>query len=171
MLFRSAYVFDAVRHGIRQAAIRWGDARKGLTLFRTAGELANERDLATLTKGCIDDSLEETEEKAVMAKLTQLPANHVIVLAAMTGWTNTRTGEIVQPVSTAKISKAIEDMSNLGASLGTQSIQNVVTDLETMGLVETWIESRGDGLNNTKRRSNHILARKSWICIRTSGDV
>lgn len=138
-----SYVPEAVQHGIKQAAIRWGDARKGLTLFRTAGEVANQRELATVTTDCIDDSLEATEQNAIMEKLTQLPPNHVGVLVAITGWTDPRTGEIVQPVTTAEIRESMEIETALDAPLGKRAIQNIVTDLETMGLLETWIESRG----------------------------
>lgn len=78
-----------------------------------------------------------------MAKLTQLPPNHVGVLVAITGWTNPQTGEIVQSVTTAKIRKSMERETALDAPFGKRAIQNIVTDLETMGLLETWIESRG----------------------------
>ncbi|WP_122089161.1 Cdc6/Cdc18 family protein [Halalkalicoccus subterraneus] len=138
-----SYVPEAVEHGILQAATRWGDARKALTLFRNAGELANQRELASVTIECINDSLEATEQDAIMEKLAQLPANHVGVLVAATSWTNKQTGEIVQPVTTEQIRKSMETETALDAPLGKRAIQNVVTDLETMGLLEAWIESRG----------------------------
>ncbi|WP_336343322.1 Cdc6/Cdc18 family protein [Halalkalicoccus ordinarius] len=133
----------AAKHGTRQAATRWGDARKGLTLFRNAGEIANQRELATVTRECIDDSLEATEQNAIMEKLTQLPLNHVGVLVAATSWTDKQTGEIVQPVTTEQIRESMERGIILNPPLGKRAIQGVVTDLETMGLLETWIESRG----------------------------
>lgn len=78
-----------------------------------------------------------------MEKLMQFPPNYVGVLVAITGWTDPRTGEIVQPVTTAEIRESMETETALGAPLGKRAIQNIVTDLETMGLLETWIESRG----------------------------
>ncbi|WP_321112081.1 hypothetical protein [Halorussus salinisoli] len=62
-----------------------GDARKTLTLFRHAGETATERELETVTRECLDENLGATEKAATIEKLTQLPFNHLHVLAAVTG--------------------------------------------------------------------------------------
>lgn len=59
--FRDEALPDGVmRHGVWEAARRWGDARKALTLFWQAGELANERGLSTVTDECIDESIGPT---------------------------------------------------------------------------------------------------------------
>ena len=143
--FRERALSEAVfEEGVQQAANRWGDARKTLTLFRQAGETANERGLAAVTSACLDANIDATERDAVLEKLGQLPRNHLLVLVAITGrW---RGEEVVQPVETAQIESFFQnDRVPAEVQLGARAIRDLVTDLETMGLVETWIESRGRG--------------------------
>lgn len=54
-------------------------------------------------------------------------------------------GEIVQPVTTAEVHEALhnEDLPSV-LQPGKRAIRDIVIDLETMGLVETWIDSRGN---------------------------
>ncbi|RQG97654.1 Cdc6/Cdc18 family protein [Natrarchaeobius chitinivorans] len=141
--FRDGAVPDAVcEYGVQEAARRWGDARKALTLFRQAGETATERGLDRLTIECVDTNLEQTEREATIAKLLALPANHFVVLAGITG--RDQGGTIKQPVTTAEVHTVIQDDAfPTELRLGERAIRQLVTDLETMGLVETWIESRG----------------------------
>lgn len=58
-------------------------------------------------------------------------------------WIDPATGEIDQLVSTAEIQRALSDSSLAKLELSDRAVQGILTDLETMGLVETWIESRG----------------------------
>ncbi|ELY54922.1 cell division control protein 6 [Natronococcus amylolyticus DSM 10524] len=141
--FREGAVSEAAfEYGVREAARRWGDARKALTLFRQAGETASERDLETVTRECIDVNLEATDREATVSKLHDLPANHFLVLTAVTGWD--QGGKIKQPVTTAETLSMLESETYPDElDLGERAVQGVLTDLETMGLVETWIDSRG----------------------------
>lgn len=135
---------DVIRHGVWQAARRWGDARKALTLFRHAGELANERGLSTVTEACIDDSLGATDKEAITEKLLGLPFNHFHVLIGVTGWTDRPSGEIIQPVTTEQIAEITQnDDYPAKHQVGDRAIREIIQDLELMGLVETWVESRG----------------------------
>ncbi|WP_458208934.1 Cdc6/Cdc18 family protein [Haladaptatus sp. NG-SE-30] len=135
---------DIYRYSLQQAAIRWGDARKTLTLFRHAGETANERELDAITRDCIEVNLKQTDKTAILDRVKQLPFQHFLVLMSITAWTNRQTGEIVQPVTLAQVEESYS-MYSLpeGVSIGLRAMRDVVTDLETMGLVETWIDSRG----------------------------
>ncbi|MFC4438568.1 MULTISPECIES: Cdc6/Cdc18 family protein [Natrialbaceae] len=135
---------DVFDYGIREAARRWGDARKTLTLFRQAGEAASERGLDQVTADCIDANLETTDKAAFLEKAHRLPASHIGVLVAITARRNRRTGTVDQPVTTDRIyellqSEAVSDRYRLGQ----RAIREVVRNLETMGLVETWIDSKG----------------------------
>ncbi|ADB60144.1 orc1/cdc6 family replication initiation protein [Haloterrigena turkmenica DSM 5511] len=133
---------DVRDYGVREAARRWGDARKALTLFRQAGETATDRGLETVTDACIDANLETTEREATIDKLLDLPENHFLVLTGVTGWS--RGTEIKQPVTTAEIHEVVQDDAlPADLRLGERAIRDVITDLETMGLVETWIDARG----------------------------
>lgn len=124
-------------------ARRWGDARKGLTLFRCAGETANDRD-ETVTRACLKTNLQQTDKEATIAKLRQLSASHLGVLVAITARRNPRTGAVDQPVTTARIAAVLQgDGISEQYRLGERAIREVVRNLETMGLVEAWIESRG----------------------------
>ncbi|WP_255196519.1 Cdc6/Cdc18 family protein [Halorarius litoreus] len=129
----------AIELGVREAANRWGDARKALTLFRHAGETANDRGLDVVTPECVTANLEATEKEAVLEKLEAIPLNHMYALTAMVVRRDGR-GSIVQPVTTAVLH---EILAREGVSLSKRAVRDVVRELETMGLVETWIDSRG----------------------------
>ncbi|MFC6905854.1 Cdc6/Cdc18 family protein [Halalkalicoccus tibetensis] len=144
--FKSGVLSDQVsEYGIQQAANYWGDARKALSLFRNAGELANERSLEEITRSCFDECIETTDKEAVLEKLTTLPKNHHAILLCLSGLRNVETGIIEQPVSTADIKQALDESSLAKLKLSNRAVHSVLTDLETMGLIETWIESRGRG--------------------------
>lgn len=132
-------------HGVREAAHRWGDARKTLRLFRQAGETANERGLEQMTVECIVDSLEGTERETTVAKLQSLPLRHLAVLAAAVG-TRGSDGTIIQPVQTNQIYTRLHRETTVDRfQLGERAIQQLVGELDTMGLVDTWKESEGRG--------------------------
>ncbi|WP_224333810.1 Cdc6/Cdc18 family protein [Haloprofundus halobius] len=131
-------------YGVQQAAARWGDARRTMTLFRRAGETANERGLTALDEDCIDANLELTEKEETIDKLLQLPFQQYFVLQAVASYTDRRTDEIAQPVTTAQVHEAYSRFElPTRATLGERAIRETVTELETMGLVETWIDARG----------------------------
>jgi archaeal cell division control protein 6 len=133
---------DVLDYGVREATRRWGDARKALTLFRQAGETASERGCERLTADCIDANLEATDREATITKLLDLPVNHFLVLMGITGWN--QGAAIKQPVTTAEVHQVLQnDDYPAELRLGERTIRNLVTDLETMGLVESWIDSRG----------------------------
>ena len=131
---------DVREYGIRRAANRWGDARKALTLFRHAGERANERGGSTVAESDIDDCLATTDQEAIIEKLQTLPQSHLGVLLGITSWEE-HTGAIKQPVTTTEIMTALDE--ELGLGLGERAVRQIVTDLETAGLVDTWVDSRG----------------------------
>ncbi|MDG5761530.1 AAA family ATPase [Natronococcus sp. A-GB1] len=143
--FRAGAVPDDVfEHGVRKAAQRWGDARKALTLFRQAGERAGEQDLEQLTTDCLDATLETTDKAAFLAKARRLPDSHIGVLVAITARRNRHTGAVDQPVTTARIAEVLDDDAiDERYRLGRRAIREVVRNLETMGLVETWIDATG----------------------------
>jgi cell division control protein 6 len=66
-------------------------------------------------------------------------------MLGITSRSRRRSGEIVQPVTTGHITTFVQDEDFPDQHrLGTRAVREIVTDLETMGLVETWIESRGN---------------------------
>jgi Cdc6-like AAA superfamily ATPase len=70
--------------------------------------------------------------------LASLPLNHLLVLTAVVA--RRLGGEIKQPVTTTEVEATLSSLE-----LSTRAIRDVVRDLETMGLVETWVDSRGRG--------------------------
>ena len=130
-------------YGINMAATRWGDARKALTLFRRAGETANERDLEEITEECIDQNLDGADREATIEKLLNLPLQHFFVLLGVTSWTERWSGEIVQPVTTEQVRESYDSYIANESRVSDRAIREIITDLETMGLLETWIQSRG----------------------------
>ncbi|KAB7519461.1 Cdc6/Cdc18 family protein [Halosegnis rubeus] len=132
-------------YGIQEAARRWGDARKTLRLFRRAGEAATEQG-GVVTRDYIDANFDATDAEATKEKLLSLPFNHFIVLLGITSRYNPQTDEIIQPVLTTQVGETLRnDELAVECHLSDRTIRDLVTDLETMGLVETWIESRGRG--------------------------
>jgi cell division control protein 6 len=77
-------------------------------------------------------------------KLLSVPLNHFLVLTGMTVWTEQPSGEIKQPVTTAEVVEYLHKQ-NLDEAfhLSERAVRELVTDLETMGLIKTWIDSRG----------------------------
>ncbi len=140
---QGVFTEDALSFGLSQAATRWGDARKALRLFRRAGETANERGLEGVTQECIATNLDGTDREAIVEKLLSLPVQHYFVLYAATSWTKRRTGEIVQPVRMNQIEESYRSTMDPESQVESRSLRDYITELETMGLVETWIESRG----------------------------
>ena len=105
-----------------------------LSLFRHAGELANERDLGAVTWAGLEDWIETTNEGVVVGKLSALPKNYLAVLLCMTYWEEPTTGEISQPISTVNIQRALAESSLAKLELSDRAIRGIVTDLETIGL-------------------------------------
>ncbi len=133
----------ALATGITEAAHRWGDARKTLRLFRRAGECANDRGLATVTEECLRDSLTGAEHEATVAKLRRLPVRHLAVLAAGVSRRDS-TGEIVHPVRASQVHERLQAPGTAERfHLSQRTVQQVLGELETMGLVDTWTESHG----------------------------
>ena len=67
-----------------------------------------------------------------MEKLRSHPGNHPGVLAGIVNRTNRRTGEIGQPVTTARIAERTWREENPEYSIGQRAVRNVLVDLETM---------------------------------------
>ena len=133
---------EAFEIGVAIAADRWGDARKALELFRQAGETANERGLTAVSEDCLDANVEHSERESLIDRIVQLPETHLLVLTAAVSWERAD-GSIVQPVTTGRIQERLQRDTGPDAQLSDRAIRQRVTDLETMGLVETWIDSRG----------------------------
>lgn len=132
-----------LERGVQVAADRWGDARKTLRLFRRAGEYANDRDRETVTVECIEKSLTETEQAATVAKLRRLPVRHLAVLTASVSRRD-NTGEIVQPIRASHVHDRLQAPGTAERfQLSQRTVQQVLGELETMGLVDTWTESHG----------------------------
>jgi cell division control protein 6 len=142
--FRAGAISQAAMdYGINMAAMRWGDARKALTLFRRAGETANERGLDEVTQACLDANLEGTDKEATIDKLLSLPVQHFFVLVGVTSWSERLSGEIVQPVTTDQVTESYQKRMDEQAQISERAVREILTDLETMGLVETWVQSKG----------------------------
>lgn len=79
-----------------------------------------------------------------MEKLLRLPFNQFLVLIGVTDWVDTTTGELLQPVTTDRIAESLQ-YSDIDPKyrLSDRDVREILTDLELLGLVETWIDSRG----------------------------
>ena len=105
--------------------------------------MATERGLETVTIDCIDENLESTDKASITEKLLSLPSQHFFVLLSAVSWTKRVSGEIVQPVTTDQVYESYTTHINEGSRVSERSVRDLITDLETMGLVEIWIHSKG----------------------------
>lgn len=151
---------NVANYGIGTAATRWGDARKTLTLFRQAGETANDEGLTQVTEDCLDSNIETTDKESTVEKLLNLPVHHFFVLYGAADWTDTRTGETVQPVTTEQVREGYAEYIGEDDRISTRAIRETLTDLETMGLVETWVESKG---SNGRAKQVETTFDPDWI--------
>jgi archaeal cell division control protein 6 len=142
--FRPGVISDDVfDYGITVAARRWGDARKAITLFRRAGDTANERGLSEVSRDCFDANLSGTEREHVVDTLLSLRPQHFFVLYSVTRKTAFgETGDLPS-VTTAQVHEEYTNLVDSDSRLSTRAIREILSDLETMGLIETWIQSRG----------------------------
>ena len=139
--FQDGALPAAVRtYGVRQAADRWGDARNTLTLFRQAGETAAAAGHETVIEVDIADNLEATDRTAVRERLLDLPLQHFLVLRALAAVSGQ--GER-SPATSTQVYDAYTDLVPADRQVGRRAFRTTVTDLETMGLLEAWVESRG----------------------------
>ncbi|WP_331234036.1 Cdc6/Cdc18 family protein [Natronorarus salvus] len=142
--FRTGVISDDVfEHGITVAARRWGDARKAITLFRRAGNTANERGLAEVTRECFDANLSATDREYVVDTLLSLRPQHFFVLYSVTRKTALEETSNLHSVTTTQVHEEYTSLVDPGSRLSTRAIREILSDLETMGLIETWIQSRG----------------------------
>lgn len=64
------------------------------------------------------------------------------MLAGITGWSNRRSGEIIQPVTVERVREMYQQVVPESKWVGDRALRDLITELETMGLVETWIHSK-----------------------------
>lgn len=133
-------VFD---YGVRQAARRWGDARKALTLFRQAGKTANERSLERVSQECIDANMGTVEREEIREKLLSLRPQHFFVMYAVTHRATRSADSGVQPVTTQQVQTEYERLVDNDSRVNIRAIQEILGDLEIMGLIKTSIQSQG----------------------------
>lgn len=81
----------------------------------------------------------------VREKLLSLPPHHFLVLLAVASLSDSATGERGQPLTSRQLQDGYEQLVNADSQVGERSLRNIVTDLETMELVDSWMESRGRG--------------------------
>lgn len=99
-----------------------------------------------MTDACVMATVETTEQEAVTEKLTHLPLNHMRVLLAVVKATEPAPGATAGPVTTAQVQASMADSdAPTPLQLSDRAVRDLLADLETMGLVETWIEPRGRG--------------------------
>ncbi len=144
---KEALTKDVVKYGLEKMANRSGDIRKTLTVFREAGETANQENKDKLDKECIDENLEAGEKEIILDKLRSLPLQHFITIDAVTAYINTKTKEVIQPITSEELKESYQEIIKEDEEIGIsdRALREIVNDLETMGLIETWIESKEKG--------------------------
>ncbi len=137
--FRKDVISDEVReYGISRVSETWGDARRALDLFRRAGDITIYQNSDSIKKEIIDDCIDSSGKSVLIEKFTSLPLQHYLILVSVS--ILCRKKEFGTTEEICDIYKRLISEKN---SVSRRYIRNILNSLETMGLIETWIENRG----------------------------
>ena len=117
-----------------------GDARRAVDLLRLSGEVADERK-SKVDADCVHEALKMVERDWVREQIQDLPLNSKIILVLIAERNivknSVSTGELYEVYRNATMK-----MKNV-RTLGERRVSEIVSELETLGLISTWNVSRG----------------------------
>jgi len=145
--FKPGMMEDYVPGNIaRVIAERMGDARRAIDLLRICGEVANERG-SKVDDRCLEDALQRAEGDWLKQELGDLPMASAVVLGViallMQDAERTTTRDVLDTYSRLIFSPKNDDPGSSLRFLGERRIREIITELDTTGLVSTWNVSRG----------------------------
>lgn len=117
-----------------------GDARRAVDLLRLSGEVANEKK-SRVDADCVYEALDRVEKDWASEQLHDLPFNSALILLFIAYLTT-----VEKSVSTGELYEVYRKTSVRGKEiriLGERRLSEIVSELETLGLISTWNVSRG----------------------------
>jgi cell division control protein 6 len=146
-----AFKPDVVEEGVcdycaNVVDVMGSDARKAIDLLRVGGEIANEKK-SNVTIPCVNEALERVEKDWEQEILDDLPYNSAVILGFISLLTlekeKVSTRELYDAYKKARMEWRGRASRKEQKKLGERRVLDVVNDLETMGLINTWNISRG----------------------------
>jgi len=120
-----------------------GDARKAIDLLRVSGELANKRKSKVNPK-CVHGALELVEKDYLWEMLKGL-ASYMKSVVMTIAFLTVKGGEFSTQDLYKQYNKPVSAKSDEENHLSERRILDLVTELETIGVVSTWNVSKGRG--------------------------
>ena len=143
---RKAYHVDAIEEGVIPlcAAIadqEYGDARKSIDLFRTAGEIADRAASSRVLMSHVQNARIELEQEQIKALLIRLPLQSTLVLGAIielreNGHIISTTGEISKTYFSLATTYTISPLTH-------RRVTDLISELAMLGLINSKKRSRG----------------------------
>ena len=117
-----------------------GDARKALDLLRLSGEVANER-RTVVNEECVLEALERVERDWVFELVRGLPLHSAVILGVVASLSSLKSTFSVRELY--DYYKSVDFEGRDMRRLGERRVAEILTELETIGIIGTWNVSRG----------------------------
>lgn len=125
------------------AAKEEGDARYALDLLRTAGEIADEKEIDIVHGEYVREAKEKIEHNKITDLITTLPAQQQRVLEAILSLTQEK-----EEITSGKLYDTYKEISK-GDTVSYRRIFDFINELEMLGIISTNTISRGRGKGRT----------------------
>jgi len=117
-----------------------GDARRALDLLRLSGEVANEK-MIPVNKECVIEAVKRGDRDWVLELVEGLSVNSTAILIII--------AVLSSKEDAFSFRKVYDDYAKINFSgakikqLGERRVAEIITELDTLGIISTWNESRG----------------------------
>jgi len=129
-----------VKYCVERMLEKTGDARRALDLLRLSGEVANEKK-TVVSKECVLEAFNRGEGDLVLELVRGLSFNSALILG------------LIALLSVPLVTFSFRELYNAFAKsnfpgadmkiLGERRVAEIITELDTLGIISTWNESRG----------------------------
>lgn len=148
--FHDGVLSDSVIPRVAALAAReHGDARKAIDILRFAGEIAEEKNLETVTEICVDQAHEREETSRLAELISKSPSHAKLVLEAMALLAKQpdRTDDAVQTTEVYELYKRLCDRDD-SSHLKLRRVRDILSELEFLSIVEQERKWAGKGKGN-----------------------
>ncbi len=131
------------------AAREHGDARKAIDILRFAGEIAEEKELETVTETCVNLAHEREETSRLAELISKSPSHAKLVLEAMALLAKQpeRTDDAVQTTEVFDLYKRLCDRDD-SSHLKLRRVRDILSELEFLSIIEQERKWAGKGKGN-----------------------
>lgn len=144
-----AYEEELLNKCAAYAAKEHGDARRALDLLRLAGELAERKGGNLVTTAILDEAFDKLGTDYILEAVSKQPTHSKIVvysiLSMLENKESTETGEVFE--------RYVKFCSNIQKPLTQRRVSDLITELDTLGIIEAMTVSHGRYGKTRKIRS------------------